>query len=209
MNLDVWMKEFYLKILSDFGFSEDEDIKSAKILYELGKDKLLDRSVLMDRIAGRDVVVIGGAVSEKDVDEILRPNWVKITAGKSILKLRRFMPELVPDFHVTDMEEPDEILIDLENKGCILVLHAHGDNVGRIKSVVPKLKKFVATTQSKPFDRIYNFGGFTDGDRAAVIAKTFGARSVKLIGFDFDRAEGKKLKKLKWAEKILKFEGLL
>ncbi len=209
MDLDVWMKDFYPKILSDFEFSEEEDIKSAMILYELGKDKLLDCSVLRDRIAGRDAVVIGGAVSEDDIEEILSHNRVKITAGKSIIRLRRFMPEFFPDVHVTDMEEPDEILIDLENKGCILVLHAHGDNVNRIKSVVPKLKRFVATTQSRPFDRIYNFGGFTDGDRAAVMAKTFGARSVKLVGFDFDRAKGKKLKKLKWAKKILKFEGLL
>ncbi len=209
MNLDVWLKEFYPKILSDFGFSEDEDIKSAKILYELGKDKLLDCSILSNRIAGRDVVVIGGAVGEKDVEEVLRPNWVKITAGKSILRLKRFMPEFVPDVHVTDMEEPDEILIDLERKGCILVLHAHGDNVDRIRSVVPKLKRFVATTQSRPLGRIYNFGGFTDGDRAAVIAKTFEARKIKLVGFDFERAKGKKLKKLKWAERILKFEGLL
>jgi uncharacterized Rossmann fold enzyme len=210
MNLDIWLNRFYPQILSDFGFSRDEDTKSAKILYELGKNKLLDCSVLKDRIANKNVVVVGGAIDEADAEEILKlGDWAIITAGKSILKLSSFLPNLTPDVHVTDMEEDDEILIELERKGCILVLHAHGDNIDRIRSVVPKLSKFVATTQSEPFGRVYNFGGFTDGDRAVIIAKTFNAKSIKLVGFDFDKAEGIKLKKLQWARKILEFEGLL
>ena len=209
MNLEVWLNQFYPKILSDFGFSREDDERSAKLMHELGCGKLLDSSILLERIKGKDVIVIGGAVNESDVKMLKGSSCVKITAGKSILRLRKFIPKFTPDIHVTDMEEPDELLIELERRGCILVLHAHGDNIDRIRSVVPKLGRFVATTQSKPFDRIYNFGGFTDGDRAAIIAKTFNAKSIKLVGFDFDRAEGIKLKKLRWAKKILEFEGLL
>jgi uncharacterized Rossmann fold enzyme len=210
MNLDIWLNSFYPQILLDFGFSRDEDAKSARILYELGKDKLLDSSVLELKLAGRNVLVIGGAVDETDVEEVLKlSDWTIITAGKSILKVRTLLPDFIPNIHVTDMEEDNSLLIELEKKGCILVLHAHGDNIDRIRSVVPKLSRFVATTQSEPFDRIYNFGGFTDGDRAAIIAKTFNAKCIKLVGFDFDKAEGIKLKKLQWAKKILEFEGLL
>lgn len=96
----------------------------------------------------------------------------------------------------------------MEEKGCVLVIHAHGDNVELIKEIVPELNSFVATTQAEPFDRVYNFGGFTDGDRAAIIAKEFGARKILLHGFEF-KAEGVKGKKLVWAKKILELEGII
>jgi hypothetical protein len=104
------------------------------------------------------------------------------------------------------MEEPDELLLSVQKKGCILVLHAHGDNVGRVESLIPKVGGFIGTTQSIPFDRIYNFGGFTDGDRAVCMAKEMGARGIGLVGFDFEKAEGMKRKKLGWARKILAYE---
>jgi len=209
MDIEIWLNNFYPKILSDFGFSEKDDERAAKLMHELGWKKLLDSFILLEKIKGKDVIVIGGAVNESDVKILKDPSCVKITAGKSILKIREIMPNFTPDVHVTDMEEPDELLIELERQGCILVLHAHGDNIDRIRSVVPKLSRFLATTQSKPFDRIYNFGGFTDGDRAAIIARAFEARKIRLVGFDFDKAEGIKLKKLRWAKKILEFEELL
>lgn len=198
MKLEIWL-EIYEEILEDFGFSREEDELAAKIMAELGKSKLLDRSVL-EVVKDKDVAVVGGAYSGESIDEELI-----ITAGKAIYHV-----DFTPDIHVTDMEEGDEILVGLERGGCILVLHAHGDNIERVRSVVPKVEKFVGTTQSVPFDRIYNFGGFTDGDRAALLAKEFGARKIRLYGFDFNRAEGEvKLKKLKWARKILEMEGIL
>ena len=209
MDIEIWLNHFYPKILSDFGFSREDDERAAKLMHELGWRKLLDSSILLEKIKGKDVIVVGGAVGESDVEILKDSSWIKITAGKSIIRLKELISNFTPDIHVTDMEERDDILIELERRGCILVLHAHGDNIDRIRSVVPKLGGFVATTQSKPFDRIYNFGGFTDGDRAAIIAKTFKAKSIRLVGFDFNRAEGIKLKKLRWAKKILEFEGLL
>ena len=207
MKLEIWLNEFYPKILKDFGFRAEDDESSAKLMHDLGRGKLLDSSVLKNVIERKDIVIIGGAVSEKDLPHI--GDRVKITAGKAILRISELIPDFVPDVHVTDMEEPDDILIELERRGCVLVLHAHGDNVHRIRSVVPKLRSFIATTQSKPFDRIYNFTGFTDGDRAVIIAKEFGARKIELLGFDFRKAEGIKLKKLMWAERILKFEDII
>ncbi len=198
MDLDQWMM-VYEEILRDFGFSREEDERAARIMYEMAGNKLLDASVLKV-IEGKDTAVVGGAYNGEEIEE----SFV-ISAGKAVLKL-----EVTPDVHVTDMEEDDEILVELSREGCILVLHAHGDNIHRIRSVVPKLENFIATTQSIPFDRVYNFTGFTDGDRAAIIAKRFGASKITLYGFDFKRAESDvKRKKLMWAEKILKLEGLL
>ncbi|WP_456330136.1 6-hydroxymethylpterin diphosphokinase MptE-like protein [Archaeoglobus sp.] len=189
----------YEEILQDFGFSREDDERAAKIMKDLAGEKLLDCSVL-EFVKGKSVAVIGGAYSGESVDE-----EIVITAGKAVNKV-----EFTPHVHVTDMEEDEELLAELEEKGCVLVLHAHGDNIDRIRSVVPKVRRFVGTTQSIPFDRIYNFGGFTDGDRAALIAKRFGARSIKLYGFDFESADNPiKLKKLKWAKIILKNGGII
>ncbi len=198
MELEEWMK-IYSKILLDFGFNKEMDEKAAVIMHKLGGKRLLDSSAL-DIIRGKDVAVVGGAYEGEKIKE----EFV-ITAGKAVNKI-----EFLPNIHVTDMEEDDEILVNLEKRGCLLVLHAHGDNIHRIKSVVPKLRKFVATTQSVPFNKIYNFGGFTDGDRAAIIAKKFGAKKIGLYGFNFQFAENEvKLKKLKWAKIILKKEGII
>ncbi len=198
MDLGQWIR-IYEEILEDFGFSREDDERAAKIMQELGDGKLMDDSAL-EVIRGKDVAVIGGVYEGEEIQE-----EVKITAGKAIYRV-----DFVPDIHVTDLEEDDEILVELESKGCILVLHAHGDNIERIKSVVPKLNKFVGTTQSIPFGRVYNFGGFTDGDRAALIAKRFGARKIRLYGFNFEKTDNKvKLKKLEWAKRILEMERIV
>jgi uncharacterized Rossmann fold enzyme len=68
----------------------------------------------------------------------------------------------------------------------------------------------VGTTQARPFDHVYNFGGFSDGDRCVFLSKEFGAKSIRIIGFDLDdtNVTPKKLKKLKWARKLLKVLGI-
>ncbi len=66
-----------------------------------------------------------------------------------------------------------------------MVVHAHGDNVNLLRKLVPKMKKCIGTTQVKPFHDIHNFGGFTDGDRAAFLASRFNAKNIVLVGMDF------------------------
>jgi len=201
MEPERWF-EIYREIISDFNFSPERDDESAKLMESLGREKLMDCGILEKIISGKEVAVIGGGVRDRIECETV------ITAGKAIIKWMR-LSDRVPDVHVTDMEEPDDILLSLEKSGTILVLHAHGDNMDRIRSAIPKLRRFIGTTQNRPFNRIYNFGGFTDGDRAAIIAKRFGAEKIILHGFDFEWREGIKGKKLQWARKILEIEGLI
>ncbi|HDD36154.1 MAG TPA: hypothetical protein ENF50_01620, partial [Archaeoglobus veneficus] len=130
MRLEEWYK-FYDQILKDFGFSREEDERAAKIMHKLGKNKLLDQSVLENKIKGKSVAIVGGAIEDFEFNEDL-----VISSGKAVVKI---IDKVTPQIHVTDMEEEDGLLINLEKNGCILVLHAHGDNINRIKSVVPKL----------------------------------------------------------------------
>jgi uncharacterized Rossmann fold enzyme len=63
----------------------------------------------------------------------------------------------------------------------------------------------MGTVQCQPSEGIYNFGGFTDGDRAVFLAKEMGAASIDLLGCDFDdqSVTPRKKKKLAWARKLI------
>lgn len=94
------------------------------------------------------------------------------------------------EFHmvVTDLDGPIDRIIDASRDGKIIVVHAHGDNIGKIIDIVPHLGGFLlGTTQSIPVRKIKNIGGFTDGDRSVIMGMCMGAKSVKIYGFDFDR----------------------
>jgi uncharacterized Rossmann fold enzyme len=76
----------------------------------------------------------------------------------------------------------------------------------------------MGTTQSIPEGKLYNFGGFTDGDRAIFLAVELGAEKIFLAGMDFgtmvtkysrpninediEIADEIKQKKLKYAEDL-------
>ncbi len=105
-----------------------------------------------------------------------------------------------------------------------MVVHGHGDNREVIRDTVGKLEGMViGSTQLDPEDvpGAVNFGGFTDGDRSVHLADSLGANKIILIGFDTvnvgsklddggkrkdlnDQLKENKLKKLKWAEVLLK-----
>ena len=79
-----------------------------------------------------------------------------------------------------------------------------------LRRYVPRFPgKVMGTTQSRPFGRLHNFGGFTDGDRAVFAADDLGAASVRIIGFDLsDRnVDPVKRGKLFWAGELLRLIG--
>ncbi|MCZ7398212.1 MAG: DUF115 domain-containing protein, partial [Candidatus Methanoperedens sp.] len=112
---------------------------------------------------------------------------------------------ITPGIIVTDLDGnmDDEALAN--EKGAIMVVHAHGDNMDALSAEVPGLKRVIGTTQSKPLKNVYNFGGFSDGDRSVFLAQEMGAKSITLIGFDFKdvNVTPLKKKKLMWAEKLI------
>ena len=102
-----------------------------------------------------------------------------------------------------------------------MVVHAHGNNIENIKKYVPVLDNILATTQSNPLENVYNFGGFTDGDRCLFLAIKLGAKNVFLAGMDFGKiitrysrpdiegnegnADSVKELKLKYAKKLVEW----
>lgn len=215
MEYEDW-EPIYLKILEDFGFSKREDELSAMLL-----DKLLEGSNvrevhddLLDLIHGKEVFICGrgpslGAKVRKFKNEMEKKIVVAADGATSTL----MDAGIVPDIIVSDLDGDVQDQIDANKKGSLVVLHAHGDNLEAVKKWTKRFSKALGTTQSDPrkFRNLFNFGGFTDGDRAAFLAEHFGARKIYLVAFDFGEINEppwkKKIKekKLKWCKYLLKF----
>ena len=124
---------------------------------------------------------------------------VKIAADSSIKPLVE--NGIIPDIVVTDLDGDENTLKKIGKTNSIFVIHAHGDNIEKL-DLVKKFKNCIGTTQSTPFSKIKNFGGFTDGDRCVFLANHFQAKKVILFGMDFGERIGKFSKTKKSERKI-------
>lgn len=202
MEFDEW-EQLYLQILADFGFDRGEDERSARILSDILHGNRGTPEDLHAIISGRDVAVCGNAPSlAADLQSIKTYHVIIAADGATTVLMKHRM---IPDVIVTDLDGNIDDIISANKQGSFVVVHAHGDNIHAVRSVVPLLDRVLGTTQSKPFDGIYNFGGFTDGDRCVFLAKAFHASDVTLFGFDYDDPDVSdvKKKKLAWAKRLI------
>ena len=203
MKFSEW-EPIYKSILRDFGYSREEDERAARLLGSLVKGS--DTGILEDEIRGKRVTICGAA--ENLADEIGKVEGTVVAADEATSVL---IESMIPDIIVTDLDGRVEDQIEANGRGSIAVIHAHGDNIPAIQKYASLFTgRIVLTTQAAPFGRVHNFGGFTDGDRAFLMAKHFGAREVRFVGFDFENPrekEGKdisvKRRKLQWAKMLI------
>ncbi|MGA9139299.1 MAG: 6-hydroxymethylpterin diphosphokinase MptE-like protein [Methanocella sp.] len=204
MRYAEW-EPYYKAILEDFGWTAEGDEAAARAMAPMLPDPAPTLARLKELIRGRDVLVCGKAPRLKDdLEQVDRSKYTVIVADGATSAL--LAAGIVPDIVVSDLDGSHADLLKANAMGAIVLAHAHADNVPAVKEVVPKLKNVIGTTQAAPFDHVYNFGGFSDGDRCVFLAKEFGARSIRIIGFDLDdtNVTPKKLKKLKWARRLLR-----
>ena len=208
MEWSEW-EGWYKEIVEDLGYSREMDEEAAEILDELIRGRALTFAELRLRVGGDIAVVAGAGESlEDDVDMFLGSNLVGRAAifaadGASKPFLDR---GLAPHVVVTDLDGGDEVLLRASELGSIMVVHAHGDNIEALRRLVPRFRgPILGTTQSKPFKRIYNVGGFTDGDRAAYLASALNFRTIILIGMNLIPRTGSEVeeKKLLYARRLL------
>jgi uncharacterized Rossmann fold enzyme len=184
---------YYQGIRAEFGYSTEKDQEAARVLSEMAKKKALNAKVLQKKIKGKNIIVVGAGPSLESSGTLkyLKKNkkFVKIAADGAV----QFLIEnkVKPDIVVTDLDGNPAFLQKAEKIGAIMVVHAHGDNTSKLKKMVPKFKKLLATTQVMPLENVYNFGGFTDGDRSVFLAEEFGAKKIVLVGMDFGNSVGK------------------
>lgn len=203
MEFREW-EPVYDAILADFGFDRTADEATRDRLAGMGApDTWCDPGRL--QLAGSTVAVAGAGPSlEAEVDRARAADTV-LAASTAADRLRAVGIRV--DGMVTDLDKNPDTVSELTAAGTPVAIHAHGDNVAAIEAVVPTLatKQVVPTTQARPADGVLNFGGFTDGDRAAFLADHFGAGRLTFLGWDFDDpAVGpEKRRKLRWAERLL------
>lgn len=222
MEFGIWEK-YYLEILEDFGFSRENDEQSAKLLDEiLAVEGCLTLEDLKEIVGFSDkFIVFGAGPSLKGHVKFLKENYdlrdyVLVAADGATTAM--IEEKVAPDIVATDLDgNLDDILL-ANVRGANVVIHAHGDNIEKIANLTSFFTSVLGTTQAQPIGNLYNFGGFTDGDRAMFLAVALNASEITLAGMDFgdivtkysrpnietDTAEADdfKKKKLKYAEKF-------
>lgn len=263
MDIKTWLN-YYHKIITDFGFSKEDDVKASYVLNNLLNElkninsidtpnnnnnnnedgnknnknniphnynpviTIEDLKKLAEIKELNEAIVFGAGPSlEQHIKDLKKDNKIKEFPDKSDYLVisadgattALLNENIVPDIIVTDLDGKIEDIIKSNEFGSFLVIHSHGDNINTLKKYVPILKNILGTCQSLPHDLIYNFGGFSDGDRAVFLASTLGVKKVILAGMDFgnfvtsysrpdnknkiEEADDIKKKKLKYAEELI------
>lgn len=203
MKFDEW-EPIYQEICDYFGLDRSADEAAAALLAGLLPSD--DLSVLADLIQGRDVTVCGNAPCLKHEIGCIHGTVLAADAAALVLLEHGIHPDAV----FTDLDGATEEYLAMNREGTVMVVHAHGDNVPLLRHWAPRFRSpFVATTQAAPLPHVYNFGGFTDGDRAVFAADAMGAASVTITGFDLADPDVDPMKrgKLFWAGKLLERIG--
>jgi len=224
---DLWEKKFYRKIRQTLGIDELGDIKATRILSDLLDEMLVSDELILnkihDKIHYKPCVVFGCGPS---IDDALQNMDLSFFRNKTLISADGATTALldaglIPDIIVSDLDGRVDDQLYANNQGTIMLVHGHGDNIPAIKEWVPKFSKYIlGTTQNRPLPHVYNFYGFTDGDRAVFLCCSFGAKEIHLVGMDFGSIVGKfskpylkddtiaperKIKKLRIAQELLEY----
>lgn len=203
MEWRTW-QPWYERIVERLNLNPEEDKAVAETLNKLLPENSLDR--LKEIVKGRECIVFGAGPSlEPDISKIKRElglDRILITADGATTPLIKHKN---PDIIVTDLDGKVEDQLKAWRNGSLMVVHGHGDNADSVKQVVPKLnERIIGTTQTQAFGRLQNFGGFTDGDRAAFMARELGASKILLAGMDLGKVIGRFSGKTNKQQKLIK-----
>jgi uncharacterized Rossmann fold enzyme len=204
MNYDAW-SDVYRAVLADFGYDPVGDERARDVLAGLADP--FETGRLQEMLEGQTVAVAGGAPSLAEADDLTLARRTDVVVAASTAADVLADAGVEVDLMVTDLDKNAGTARGLTRAGVPVAAHAHGDNVPAVREWVPRFdsEHTLPTTQAEPCGPVENFGGFTDGDRAAFLADHFGADRLVFPGWDFEApAVGpEKRRKLLWAERLL------
>tara|TARA_B100001250_G_scaffold192948_1_gene165855 strand:- start:552 stop:1187 length:636 start_codon:yes stop_codon:yes gene_type:complete len=194
-----WWWKYQKEIEKQFSFSKVRE----ELAVNLSSRYFKSDNDLGQLLYQKDVVIVGAGITDQETI----PDGTVIAADGAVKAcLQR---DTIPDFVVTDM---DGYISDLKyafDNGCRVIVHVHGDNLSRFPDYSSVIEP-ICITSAHPAALTSCWGGFTDGDRALMMSLSHECKSVRLIGFDFDKIglysgnfSPKKLKKLEWARRII------
>ncbi|SEW32276.1 6-hydroxymethylpterin diphosphokinase MptE-like protein [Natrinema salifodinae] len=204
MEFEEW-EPVYEAILRDFGYDRAGDERGRDLLASLVDDPLDPDALSFVRDA---TVAVAGAGPSVETDQaIKRAREADVVVAASTAADTLAARGVEVDCMVTDLDKNPETVVALTERGVPVAVHGHGDNRDAIREVVPDCNDafVLPTTQAEPAGPVRNFGGFTDGDRAAFLADHFGAARLAFVGWDVDdpSVDPAKARKLEWAERLL------
>ena len=204
MMIRGWFSR-YSEIIREFGFSKRQDQEAAYMLNSIIKNPVPIKKI-QSILKGKTVFVIGSGPSLGSSISMLKkykknPKIVADSALKILVQNKIF-----PDIVVTDLDGDERSLKIVGNTKSVMIVHAHGDNIARLH-LAENFKNCIGTTQGKTLGNLFNFGGFTDGDRAVFLANAFDAKKIILFGMDLENKIGK-FSKTKILDKKIKRKKL-
>lgn len=199
-------KNWYLKILDEFNFSQKEDKLARDILLKIlgeksskwNAERILENFI--HKITEKSSILIFGCGPtlvdsvEKIIenkDKTIFETFINLAAdGASVFLRENGLPI---DGIFTDL---DGITKREFTYGKYDIIHAHGDNIEKLKifkNEIIEKKNIISTCQVKPENGVFNPGGFTDGDRILYFIKDLinPYQKLYLIGMDFKDIIGK------------------
>jgi len=203
MNFETW-EPVYEAVLADMGYDRADDEAARDDLRSLAEaSPTLDPAA--DTFEGETVAVAAPGRGLSAALSVVATADVVVAAGVAADRL--LDAGVAPDWVVTDLDGHPDRVADFTQDGLPVVVHAHGDNRDRLAACVPDCDpaSVVPTTQAAPVGPVRNYGGFTDGDRAAFFADALGAESLVFPGWDLTdrRVDATKARKLEWAARLL------
>ena len=194
----------YEAILADFGFDRAADRQARDLAVDLADSFDRDR---LDSLNGATVAIVGAAPSLSAALDAFDPTSVDAVVAASTAADVLLDADIEVDLMVTDLDKNTATARELTRRGTPVAAHAHGDNIPAVEKWLPQFEseQTLVTTQAAPRGPVKNFGGFTDGDRAAFLAHAFGAADLRFLGWAFDdpSVDPLKARKLRWAEHLL------
>jgi uncharacterized Rossmann fold enzyme len=203
MDFDTWAP-VYAAILDDMGYDRAGD--------EAARDDLVGALAGTEPATAAALDLDGKAVAVAAPGPSLAEDLPMVEAADAVVAVSDAADHLhdrgiVVDCHVTDLDKAPETAMGLSQAGVPVAVHAHGDNRPAIDRWVPEMApaNLIPTTQAAPRAPVQNYGGFTDGDRAAFLADHAGAARLAFPGWDLadERVGAEKRRKLDWAARLL------
>jgi uncharacterized Rossmann fold enzyme len=191
----------YIKLKLNLSFELDQ--KATDILSSLLSENHNSIESLYDLSRNYSkAIVVGAGPSLEKSHSILKQvkDCLIVSANGATSFLLRC--KIIPNIIVTDLDGLMKDIIEANRNGSMVVVHAHGDNIEKLLKYVSILSRPLGSTQVEPKPYVYNFGGFTDGDRGVFILKALGLRIIGMVGMDLGRRIGKYSKKVKIDKRV-------
>jgi hypothetical protein len=194
LELKEWLS-WYRHIVEALGLDKEADRRATLKLANLIREKAVKPGEIAQKVSGKTVIVFGAGPSlQLDLARILKAKlqkfFVPVAADGAATALLK--SGITPALIVSDLDGRVSDFVKAEGEGSIIVVHAHGDNVDALEKWIPRFNRVLGTTQTEPIEGlVYNFGGFTDGDRAVFLVEALGAERIFLAGMDLGETVGK------------------